>query len=200
MSKLNPFEHRGKYPIYDSNNHPRISYEFIKAGGTVRKLAAALGIHHDTIYEWIKKYPEYADAVQRGKDDFNGASVEVALLKRAKGFRYKEHTMESPQIVIRPGVNEDIVREILKNPPKPVLTKTVTKLVPPETQAIQFFLKNRLPIRWPKNGDEPGAQKFYFLTHEDIQKMLSGETEDGIPDRLPPIPESTPKPKKGGKS
>lgn len=41
--------------------------EFGKRGKSVAWMAAELGVHKDTLYEWEKTYPEFSDAFTRAK-------------------------------------------------------------------------------------------------------------------------------------
>ena len=93
-------------------------------GLTQQQIADNLGISIDTLIENKKKYPEFNDALKKGKEviDFE---VENALLKRALGYEYEEETYENG-----------------------ILTKKVKKQVPPDTTAQIFWLKNRKPNNW----------------------------------------------------
>lgn len=44
-------------------------------GATDDELADFMGVHRDTIYEWKKKYPEFTDAIKKGREY---ADIEVA--------------------------------------------------------------------------------------------------------------------------
>ena len=93
-------------------------------GLTQQQIANNLGISIDTLIENKKKYPEFNNALKKGKEivDFE---VENALLKRALGYEYEEETYENG-----------------------ILTKKVKKQVPPDTTAQIFWLKNRQVKKW----------------------------------------------------
>lgn len=93
-------------------------------GLTQQQIANNLGISIDTLIENKKKYPEFNNALKKGKEviDFE---VENALLKRALGYEYEEETYENG-----------------------ILTKKVKKHVAPDTTAQIFWLKNRKPNTW----------------------------------------------------
>lgn len=40
----------------------------MKEGFSLRSVAAELGFHHDTLYEWMKVQPDFADAYEKGKE------------------------------------------------------------------------------------------------------------------------------------
>jgi len=41
--------------------------ELMKEGASKAECSAAIGIHKDTLYEWIKKYPKFSDSIKRGQ-------------------------------------------------------------------------------------------------------------------------------------
>lgn len=58
-------------------------------GLTDEQIAENIGIHTATIYDWKKRYSEFADALKKGKDVAD-REVENALYKRALGYEYVE--------------------------------------------------------------------------------------------------------------
>ena len=102
-----------------------------EGGFTDAKLAKLFDVTKMTITNWKREHPEFFSSIKRGKDDYDSLNVENDLLKRARGFTYKEVTQE-------PGVVDGGLRT----------TKVVKKLVIPDTTAQIFWLKNRNPARW----------------------------------------------------
>ncbi len=41
--------------------------ELMAEGRSKREVCAILGIHHDTLYEWAKRYNEFSDALKKGE-------------------------------------------------------------------------------------------------------------------------------------
>lgn len=101
-------------------------------------LAAIWGVHRDSVHEWSKKYPEFSDALQDGRDLWHCAEVEKSLYQRAIGYRYTERTQEYEIIPI----GDEYVK-------RPVTIKEKRKSVAPDVRAQQFFLRSRDPKRWP---------------------------------------------------
>ena len=101
-------------------------------GYTNAKLAKLFSVTARTISNWLKEIPEFKEAVQTGKDEFDCEKVKKALNKRAVGFRYTETTKEY-----------DSENNL-------VSTKKVSKLVVPDTKACDMWLCNRNPNRWRK--------------------------------------------------
>lgn len=92
-----------------------------------------MSISYSTFREWKKKYSALSAALKKGKTpvDFE---VENALLKRAMGFEYEE--------------TETIIEEVDGKQRKRI--KKIKKVALPETSAIIFWLKNRMPEQWRK--------------------------------------------------
>lgn len=110
-------------------------YKLCLLGATNQELADFFEVHVNTIKNWYKSESEFLSAVKRGKEKAD-ADVAKSLLKRAKGYRYKEITRENKQ-----GYG------------KPVVTKVVTKQVAPDTGAAMAWLKNRQPDKWRDKHD-----------------------------------------------
>lgn len=118
-------------------------------GLTDEQIAKNIGINRDTLYRWKKAYPDFSDALKRGKEVVD-RQVENALLKRALGYTYDEVTFED-------GVE----------------VKRVRKQVVPDTTAQIFWLKNRKPEDWRDKReiikDDDNDQVLLFL------KAMRGE-------------------------
>lgn len=103
-------------------------------GLTNEQIANNLGINVSTIYDYQNKYPEFAEALKKGKEIID-YEVENALLKRALGYNYEEKTYEKTY-------NKELDKYT------ETLIKRVTKQVAPDTTALIFWLKNRKPQQW----------------------------------------------------
>ena len=118
-------------------------------GLTDEQIAKNIGINRDTLYRWKKAYPDFSDALKRGKEVID-RQVENALLKRALGYTYDEVTIKDD-----------------------VEVKRVRKQVAPDTTAQIFWLKNRKPEDWRDKReivkDDDNDQVLLFL------KAMRGE-------------------------
>ena len=119
--------------------------------------------------EWKKKFPDISDTLKRGKEVVD-VEVENALLKRALGYSTTEVTRER-------ALNPETDKVEL------VVTKAVTKEVPPDTTAQIFWLKNRRPDLWRDKQNvelsgEVASNPFAGLTTEQLIKLADAGDDD----------------------
>ena len=101
-------------------------------GLTQEQTALAFGISPRTVELWLRKYPEFRDAYEKGKDIHDHA-VQTSLLKRALGYEYKEEkSVKGKDSIGRPYK----------------YTTTTTKHNVADSTAIIFWLKNRHKEEW----------------------------------------------------
>ena len=106
-------------------------------GYTFQDIANRIGIAVSTLRGWRAQYPEFNEALKRGREiiDFK---VENALLKSALGYKTKEVKVTT---TMRYGKVVETVKEV------------TDKEQAPNVSAIQCWLYNRLPNKWKKNRD-----------------------------------------------
>ncbi|PUB18241.1 helix-turn-helix domain-containing protein [Paenisporosarcina sp. OV554] len=102
---------------------------FVGEGLINKEIAQKMGINNATLYEWQNRFPDFADAIKKGKKVIDD-QVENSLLKRAMGHPYEEVTF---------GKNQD---------GEMVVVKKVLKSQAPDVTAQIFWLKNRQPKLW----------------------------------------------------
>jgi len=103
-------------------------------GLTDEQIAAKMGIHVSTLYEYKNKYPELNEALKKGKAVID-RKVESTLLKKALGYEVEETKKEAVY-------NKSTGRYEMK------VTEIKTKHINPDTTSIIFWLKNRKPDEW----------------------------------------------------
>lgn len=134
-------------------------------GLTDEMIAHNIGITTTTLYDWKKKYPQFAEAIKRGKEVVD-IMVENALLKSAMGYKYDEVVKER---VFDYETETSIVVEV----------KRTTKEVAPNPTSLIFWLKNRKPETWrdKKNIDAAVEVKnpFEGIDTADIKKLIDEE-------------------------
>ena len=144
---------------YNANTFPLLAEGWARKGLSDVQIAKNLRITKDTFYRYIKIYKDFSDALKRGKSPVD-IEVENALLKRARGFEYEEKHTEVE-------VNKDGTVNTTK-------VKTVKKLIPPDTGAIAFWLKNRNPEEWRDKHELTSIIKKEFenMSDEELEKMM----------------------------
>ena len=98
--------------------------DFALVGMTDDEIAGALKVDRATLYRWKSNYPDFCDAIKRGRDRFDSEVVERALQQRAAGYDYAEEVMtrDGPAVINKRFHGSDA--------------------------AAIFWLKNRQPERW----------------------------------------------------
>lgn len=92
------------------------------------QVAENMGISTATLYQWQKDYPEFSEAIKKGREVVV-RHLENTLIKRASGYEYEEINYFQDK---GGGVTE---------------RKTI-KHIPPDTTALIFALKNMSPANW----------------------------------------------------
>lgn len=100
-------------------------------GLTNEQIAKNIGINPDTLYTWMKRFPEIAETLKNGKEVVD-REVENALLKRALGYEYEEV--------------KTLIEEVDGKKKKKV--EKTTKHVPADVSAGIFWLRNRKGLVW----------------------------------------------------
>ena len=136
-------------------------------GLTDEQIAKNIGIRRPTLYAWKKEHPDIADALKKGKEVVD-VEVENALLKKAMGTttkttKYKMVKVDSDVLKAKrvkymnaykldhpdKTKEEIVIAAALAIPTyeRIPIVETVQE-VAPDTSAIIFWLKNRLPEKY----------------------------------------------------
>ena len=107
--------------------HASRARELCARGATNPDLAGRFGVARSTIGQWIATHPEFAEAVQQGRDIADATAVE-SLFTRVTGYNHKAEKVF-----------------LYRGEPR---TATYTAHVPPETRACMVWLRNRRPEDW----------------------------------------------------
>lgn len=105
-------------------------------GLTDTEIARSMGVRRETLSVWKKAHPNISNAIKKGRM-LACESIENALFKRATGM-VLEDTVEEFKGELRDG----------KPANGTVLKRTTKRMVPPDTGALIFYLKNRMPDRY----------------------------------------------------
>ena len=117
---------RGKYESHVKPNLDKIR-EWRKVGATVEKICDVLDISVATWFEYEKRYPEFAETIKKGQDEFCfDLRGELAKL-------CKKHTLET---------KKQYIKHDIETGHKTQYTEITTKEVDADIAAINLLLKN----------------------------------------------------------
>jgi len=119
----------GRPTLYDPEFHPGQAFKFALLGMTDEEQAEAFRIDYVTFNDWMKRYPEFSQAVTRGKAPAD-ANVAASYYQRALGY-------DQP--------TEKIFYD--KDTGKIVRAETFTH-IPADPGAALNWLKNRQRSKW----------------------------------------------------
>lgn len=144
--------------------NPKIHIDWARGlsmqGFTMDEIADRMLVSRTTIYNWMREYEEFLDAIKTGKE-LPDVQAEQALFKKVIGFEYVEKKV--------------IVTIDEKGNQKPARIENTTKIFMPDTTALIFWLKNRRPDRWRDKTDIELNVK-----NNDIEQMTKDELESKL--------------------
>ncbi|MDK2899610.1 MAG: hypothetical protein PWQ45_112 [Thermosipho sp. (in: thermotogales)] len=128
---------RNKYEEWITEEGLELCNAWARNGLTDEDIAHNIGIGRTTLYEWKKKFPNFANALKTGKEVAD-IRVENALYKRALGYDIEE----TKTVIEKNGNSKDKTR-----------VERLKKHIAPDTTAQIFWLKNRKPATWRDKQD-----------------------------------------------
>lgn len=148
----------GRPTKYDPETFPGRAYRLSLLGLKDKDLCDAFGVDINTIYHWKRTKPNFLKAIKEGKEQAD-EHVAESLYHRARGYSHREE-----KIFCNDG---EIVRA------------ETTKHYPPDTRAIEFWLKNRHPEKWREkqqhelSGPDGGPIE-YTDVKQNLQEKIKG--------------------------
>ena len=139
---------------YIAKDFPLLAQGYARDGLNDKQIAAKLGIGEKTFYEYQLRYPQFRQAIKKGKAPVD-VMVVNAFLTRALGFSYTETHTE-----YEPGKKEG---------DKPIIVsiRKVRKKVVPDVAAGFIWMKNRLSKKWKDRHqlEIPDAIKIQIISN-----------------------------------
>lgn len=139
---------------------------------TIAEICRQVGITPKTYHAWINDYPDFADAVERARDERLQMMVieaKKSLMKKIQGYEVTE-----TKVITVPGKQKDE-----KGNPKPIIKEQTTtkKHIQPDTAAIIFTLTNGDPEHWRNRQStevtgKDGKDLFANKTDEELDKEI----------------------------
>lgn len=140
---------------------------YARDGLSNKQIAHNIGIREETIYTWMKKYPQLDKAIKKGKEVVD-REVENALLKRALGYE-----IEETKTYMKDTGNGKQQKHIEK-------TK---KHIAGDTTAMIFWLKNRKREEWNEkfqlehSGGTTNTVSLEGLEREELKALANMEID-----------------------
>lgn len=132
--------------------------DWARAGADLKEIAEKLGVGYTTLRSWVKKggegeerYVPLAVVLAAGQETPNN-EVEAALYKKCLGYNakiakhYKVKVVEYDPDTMRKTAEREELREVFDE-----------VHVPADTNAMIFYLVNRLPQRWQRDPSGQGG-------------------------------------------
>lgn len=139
---------------------------------TIAEICRQVGITPKTYHAWINDYPDFADALERARDERLQMMVieaKKSLMKKIQGYEVTE-----TKVITVPGNKKDE-----KGNPKPIIKEQTTtkKHIQPDTVAIIFTLTNGDPEHWRNRQStevtgKDGKDLFANKTDEELDKEI----------------------------
>lgn len=139
---------------------------------TIAEICRQVGITPKTYHAWINDYPDFADALERARDERLQMMVieaKKSLMKKIQGYEVTE-----TKVIAVPGNKKDE-----KGNPKPIIKEQTTtkKHIQPDTAAIIFTLTNGDPEHWRNRQStevtgKDGKDLFANKTDEELDKEI----------------------------
>ena len=137
-----PTGKNGRPAVYDAIRFPHIAYILCKERGfTKPELAPVFDVSERTIAIWSWNHLEFTEAINRGRDEYDGQAVESVLLRRCLGYDFEEVSITNTSV-------KATLADGTKIRVPATQTTVTTKHHAPNVGAIQWWLQNRNPERW----------------------------------------------------
>lgn len=150
-----------------------------RAGKTDQEIAKEIGISRSTLSEWKKNHESIRKALHTGKE-FADRLVENSLYKKTLGF----YVTEKKAFKVKRTEFDDRGRRVEEH--EELQTAEETRYIEPDTKAIIFWLRNRMPQVWSDKllealgEDSEGAGMICIDTEEnaEIKRLLKEDKEE----------------------
>ena len=138
---------KGKYRDWLKPENLDKILEWSRDGLTDKQISDNMGIGHTAFYAWLKKYPEMADVLTRGRAQATDV-VENALFERAQTKVVKVMHAFKVKVVDYEDGKKSKEREEMK-------LVEEEEVVPGDTKAAIYWLSNRRGSKWKSNPEPP---------------------------------------------
>jgi transposase-like protein len=182
----------GRNTKYDPDTFPTLAEGYLRHGHTIAEICEKLDISTDSFYEYVKRYPVFADAVKRGQApiDFEVESEFINTLCRThqvterKVIRYTtpQEIGKARKLAKDKGIDFEINDIVIR-------VEETQKIIEPDPGSVRFYLQNLMRRRYPNSGNksielpDPNPGEKLKLTVEFIDTSTGDIDRDETPDR-----------------
>lgn len=131
-------------------------YKLALLGAKNTQIADSLSINIATLYDWLKLYKEFNEALKKGREDADAAVAE-SMFRNATGY----------------SLNETDIRVVDGK----IVTTTIRKNYPPNPTSGIFWLKNRQSDKW-KDKQEVLNSGEIGVKMEDVTPKLDALSDE----------------------
>ncbi len=154
---------KGKYEYWISPDGLLLIKGWARDGLSDKEIADKMHATSSTFYEWKKKFPEFSEALKKGREPVD-VILEDTAFERATQWRTVKEVTRALQFNRESGKKELVV------------IKEVEKKVPPDSTLLIFLMKNRMKDKYgDKQQLEISGQldtnPFAGLTEEQLRKL-----------------------------
>ena len=155
----------GRPSVYTASWHIPKAELLCRLGATLEQIAEAFDVSAETIRRWMLKYPDFCGSIYAGRIPADN-NVELSLFRRALGYETVEtvKTYELAEVEDPETGEVKVIRKLTG-------VKEKLKEVPPDTTAMIFWLKNRMPEEW-REGYQHTVVDADEITTEQLAKQL----------------------------
>jgi hypothetical protein len=155
-------------PTDYKDTYPDQAYKLCLLGATDKELANFFEVVESTINLWKLEHPKFSESIKDAKENAD-AEVAKSLNEKARGYRYtKMQPIKVKEVIYENGkrVKETERVEIIPT----------EEVVPPDTVAGIFWLKNRRKINWRDRVETEHSgevvHKFEEMTDEQLERAI----------------------------
>lgn len=164
---------RGRKDKYETHVKPNLQMiTELCSTHTEKQIAKELGIANSTFADYKNKYPELADALEKGRKNLVG-ELRSALIRKAKGYRYTETKtvalkMDLPKDMKDALLAAGFTKEDIESRKLVLREEKSEKEMSPDVAALNLALKNYDKENWANDPQMMDLRKKEFELRKQI--------------------------------
>lgn len=129
---------KGKYEEWISPDGLLLIESFARDGLTDEEICKKIGVSKPSFYDWIKRFPNFLNALKKGRQPVNAIVEKTFFEEKLKGRFVKEKTVEKT-------IHRDADGNITSSSEH---IKETDHYIPADTTAMLFYMKCRMPDKY----------------------------------------------------